>query len=132
MEEAKKEEIERPNNRPWLSSCRSWAHWRWVKILVGLVVLAIVFGIGVKVGEFKARFFDGAFGPFGGGHFYSSHWGGGCWGGESPMMYGGQYQGQYNPYNQNVPYGMMRRGYYYQGQGQGATTTPQTAPGQQP
>ena len=125
MEEVKKEEMERSNNQQWFSSCRSWAHWRWVKALIGLVVLVIIFGIGVKLGEFKARFFDEAFGPFGGGHFYAQRWGGGCWGGEAPMMYGGQYQGQYNPY------GMMR-GYYYQGQNQGATTTPQTVPGQQP
>jgi len=31
-------------------------HFFWLRLLLGLIILAVVFGIGVKVGEFKGAF----------------------------------------------------------------------------
>jgi hypothetical protein len=31
-------------------------HFFWLRLLLGLIILAVVFGVGVKVGEFKGAF----------------------------------------------------------------------------
>lgn len=77
---------------------------RWI---LGIAILAIVFGVGVKVGEFKT-FLEGS---FDGGNFRPG-----------PMMMWNRYGGNYNAPDGYYPGpGMMR--WYFQNQ-PGATTTP--------
>ena len=81
------------------ASCGSWGkHW-FLRLIIKLLVLAFVFGVGVKIGEFKADFRN---------EFYGGHMRGGYYmmRGGTPNGWGGMMQG-------GVPYGgngMMRWG----------------------
>lgn len=46
--------------------CGGWHKHLWLRWLLGLIILGIVFCIGFKIGEFKASFENEWFGGFGG------------------------------------------------------------------
>ncbi len=116
MEEVKKDmESGWSGDRKYFGHCHAFMHLWWIKALVALVVLVLVFCAGVQFGEHHS--------------WYGHRDFGGRFGGFVPMMY---QQGNYaQPQNGGGYYpGGMMRGYYQQEQNPGATTTPQTAPTQ--
>ena len=50
--------------------CHGHHRFFWLRWLLGIIILAAVFGIGVKVGEFKGEFGSQGFGRHGGNMMY--------------------------------------------------------------